>query len=142
VIGFTFQLIDTSKQIAADLAKAAFRNIQRAAFAIYKDSAASIKDEPGPSKPGTPPHTHTTRTRRGKLRKGRLPKAIVYHADKHSMDAVIGPRFSVVGLAGEAHEKGEVFYGTDYPDRAFMGPALDRQAEAFGNSFRGSLGNG
>ena len=140
MIAFSLKFIDTTNKVVTDLSRAAFRNIQRAAFAIRADAIASIKDEEGPSPPGTPPHTHTAKTTRsGKTRKGHLPRSIVYAADRSRMDAVIGPRFSVVGLSAEAHEKGEVFYGTDYPERAFMGPALDRQTEAFGNSFAGSL---
>jgi hypothetical protein len=140
LIAFAFKFVDQTRRVSERMAKAAFRKIQRGAFLIRQDAIESIKDEEGPSKPGTPPHTHTTKTTRsGKTRKGQYPRAIVYAADRTLMDAVIGPRFSVLGLAGFAHEHGEVFYGQDFDQRPTMGPALSRQQEAFGNSFAGSL---
>jgi hypothetical protein len=54
---------------------------------------------------------------------------------------VIGPRESVVGDVGRAHEFGGEFRGEDYPERPFMTPALDETEEAFGSSFAGSLGH-
>ena len=54
--------------------------------------------------------------------------------------AVIGPRASVVGDVGKGHEFGGEFRGEDYPERPFMGPALEETEDTFGNSFAGSLG--
>ena len=67
-----------------------------------------------------------------------MPRAIVYAADKES--AVVGPRHSVVGEAGAAHEFGEEFRGTDYPERSYMEPALDANLDRFAASWGGSIG--
>ena len=53
---------------------------------------------------------------------------------------MIGPRASIVGEAGRAHEFGDEFRGDDYPERAFMWPALEREAPEFAASHRNSLG--
>lgn len=112
---------------AAD--KAAFRNFGHAAASISKDVKQSIDRATGPSVPGQPPHTH-----KGTF----LRRAIRYEADMEG--AIIGPMASVVGEAGAVHEFGEVYYGQDYPPRPFMGPALERAAPRFGDSWQGSIG--
>jgi len=77
----------------------------------------------------------------GKVSKGQLPRAIVYDNDKESDTAVIGPRESVVGTSGEAHEFGGDYKGQDFPERPFMGPALDKNIDRFASSFAGSIGS-
>lgn len=139
MIGTAFQFTDQSKRVTNAADAASFRNLGHAAAAIRKDAVESIVAADGPSAPGTPPHTHTGGvTKKGKVRKGNLQRAIVFDADKES--AVIGPRFSVVGLAGRAHELGEEFHGDLYPERAYMGPALDRNKDRFASSWAGSIG--
>lgn len=133
---------------AAD--KAAFKNVGHAAASIRKTSRASIKRAPKEqrsgsksrggkkvrrashraSPAGTPPHTQ----------KGQLPNAIVYFVEKDGSYAVIGPRKSVVGEAGAAHEFGGMFRSADYPPRPFMFPALEEAAPRFAGSFSGSIG--
>jgi len=130
-------LLNAAFSVATE--KAAFNNFGHAAAAIRKDAVESIVDEPGPSEPGTPPHTHTGGvTKKGKVRKGNLQRAIAYDATKD--DAIIGPRFSVVGLAGRAHELGEVFHGEDFDERSFMGPALDENLTRFAQDWDGAIG--
>ena len=139
MIGSSFQFTDQTKRVTVATEKAAFRNFSHAAATIRKDAVASIVDAPGPSDPGTPPHTHTAGvTKKGKVRKGNLQRAIAYDATKE--DAIIGPRFSVVGLAGRAHELGEVFHGDQFDERAFMGPALDDNLTRFAQDWDGSIG--
>jgi phage gpG-like protein len=113
-------------QEAADrAAKGAFA---RAAFKIRKTAMESIRPSPTASEPGQPP-----RTRRGQLR-----RAILYHADVTG--AVIGPRESIVGSAGEAHEFGGEHRGAQFPERPFMAPALEEHVEDFAGEFSGSIG--
>lgn len=114
---------------AAD--RATYRNIRHAAFSIRKAAVASIVKSNTASAPGTPP---ATRGRGGKNIRG----AIFVDADNES--ALIGPRASVIGEAGEAHEFGGEFRGADYPERAFMGPALEANRDRFASEWVGSIG--
>jgi hypothetical protein len=113
---------------AAD--KAAFRNMGHAGARIRKDAQESIVVSPEPSLPGTPPHT----------RKRQLPRAIRFDYDKREQSAVIGPRFSVVGEAGEAHEFGGEFRGDTFDERPYMLPALERNIPRFAQDWEGSIG--
>lgn len=109
--------------------KAAYRNFGHAAASISKDMKASLLKSSGPSEPGDPPHTH----------KGvYMRRAVRYAANKEG--AVIGPRASIVGESGAAHEFGETYRGTDYPERPFAGPALERNESRFAGLWRGSIG--
>lgn len=141
MIGLKFQLeSDRTKRVKDAADKAAFKNLGHGASAIRKTAIESIKQAEGPSPPGTPPHTHTGGvTKKGKQRKGNLQRAIVYDADKARQEAVVGPRYSVVGESGRAHELGEEFRGDDYPERAFMGPALEENIPRFADGMAGSI---
>lgn len=121
---------DKTKDLEKAAEKAAFNNFRHAAASISKDSKQSLERKEGPSEEGEPPHTH-----KGVF----LRRAIRYAADKEG--AVIGPMASIVGLAGRAHELGEVFHGTDYPERPFMQPALDRAVPRMAKDWQGSIGN-
>lgn len=141
MISLAFKIIDQFDRIMPAVERAAFKNVGHAAAAIRKDAIASIEEAEGPSEPGRPPHTHTAKTTRsGKTRLGHLPRAITFHHDKASMSAVIGPRESVVGEAGSAHELGGEYKGEDYPPRPFMVPALERNAGRFAADWQGSIG--
>lgn len=108
--------------------KGAYRNFGHAAASIRKDAIASIETSPESSPAGSPPHT----------RRRQLPNAIRYDADAEG--AVIGPVFSVVGTAGEAHEIGGSYRGQIFPERPFMGPALNRNLDRFASGWAGSIG--
>ena len=142
MIGLDFKLeSDTTRRVQDAADKATFKNLGHAASSIRKSAIESIQPEEGPSAPGTPPHTHTGGvTKKGKPRKGNLQRAIVYDVDKAAQDAVIGPRASVVGEAGAAHELGGEFHGDDYPERPYMGPALETNAPRLPGEFAGSIG--
>lgn len=127
--------------------KAKFRNFAHAAAAIRRDARQSLKRAPkeqrrrarrrggkivrragqSGSQPGSPPHT-----------RGRLKAAIVFDATERG--AVIGPRASVVGESASAHEFGGSFKGQEFPERPFMGPALNRNLSRFADSWAGSIG--
>lgn len=113
------------------LANASERSQRQTAYQIMQDAQESIKTSDQPSLPGQPPHT------RG--RSGKTLRAIQYDATKD--DAMIGPLASAVGDIGAAHEFGETFRGTDYDERPFMGPALQRNIDAFAQAWNGSFGD-
>lgn len=129
MIGLNYQSTDTTHKLDAAAEKAAFKNFGHAASRISKDAKASLITADGPSPEGAPPHTH-----KGAF----LRRAVRYAADKEG--AVIGPMFSVVGEAGAAHELGESFHDQDFPERPYMGPALDRNISRLSTDWAGSIG--
>jgi hypothetical protein len=141
MIGLQLQIVDQMQKVADAAKEAEFRNLGHAAAAIRKTEIASIHDAPGPSAEGTPPHTHTGGvTKSGKPRRGQLPRSIAFAQDKAAGIAVIGPRASVVGEAGAAHEFGGQFRGEDYPERPFAEPALEQNVDRFAADWQGSIG--
>lgn len=118
-----------AKDIERAAEKAQFNNFAHAAASISKDVKSTLEKADEPSAPGAPPHTH---------RGAYLRRAVRWSADKES--AVIGPQFSTVGEAGAVHEFGEEFHGTDYPERPYMQPALERAIPRFADSWAGSIG--
>lgn len=157
MIGLNFTFVDDTRKVQAAADRATNRAIAKTAFAIRKDSQASIVKAPkisrtagiardgrgrfikgsgrkrvihAASPPGTPPYTA----------RGQLRNAIVYAHDKAAKRAVIGPRFSVAGISGTAHEFGGEYKGADYPERPFMGPSLERNISNFSADLGGSLG--
>jgi hypothetical protein len=121
--------VDEMHKVAKAADKATYRNFHHAAASISKDAKSTLEKADGPSDPGKPPHTH----------KGvYMRRAVRYAANKEG--AVIGPRGSVVGESGAAHEFGEKYRGTDYPERPFMRPALERNLGRFADTWRGSIG--
>lgn len=122
------RFVDETEKVAKAFRRATYRALERLGFKIRARAQASIADAPGPSTPGTPPHTHRrTKTKSGREGKqGLLPASILYGLDKDSMSVLIGPSVNVVGTVGAAfeHEGDKEFRDGDYPDRSFMGPAL------------------
>lgn len=125
----TAQIEDTTLRVTDAAERATFRNLGHAAARISKDAKASLVTALGPSDPGEPPHTH-----QGAF----LRRAVRYAADKE--EAVIGPQASIVGESGRAHELGEDFHGQAFPERPFMGPALEANEDRFASDFAGSIG--
>jgi hypothetical protein len=130
MIGLLFQSEDQTKRVTTAADQATFRNVGHAAASIRKTAIEEIIVAEGPSDPGTPPHT----------RRRQLKRAIKFDNDKSSQTAIIGPEASIVGEAGAAHEFGGEFRGEQYPERAFMGPALDANIDRFASEWRGSIG--
>lgn len=121
--------------------KASFRNLGHAAAGIRNTAIESIIPAEGPSPAGTPPHTRRRVTRKGKQLKGQLQRAIVFSHDRANQEAVIGPRESVVGESAKAHEFGGQYKDETFPERAFMGPALDKNLGRFASEWAGSIGS-
>jgi hypothetical protein len=124
MFGLSVQIVDRLQSVA----QATFRSLGHAAAAIRKTAIGSIGVSDEPSAPGSPPHT------RGR----QLPRAIVYDVSAES--AVVGPRESVVGQAGAAHEHGGEFRGDQYAERPFMAPALVSNLERFPQEWEGAIG--
>ena len=122
------KFVDHTRRVREAADKEARRAFAKAAYRIFRDAQASIVRSAGPSAPGEPPHT----------RRGQLKRSIRYDATKDG--AVIGPVASMVGEAGAAHEFGGGHRGQTFPERAFMGPALERELDNFAGEFAGSIG--
>lgn len=131
MIGLSVKIEDRFSRVAKAADKAAFKSFQHAAASISKDVKSTLEKAPQgeASEPGAPPKTH-----RGQF----LKRAIRFSVDKDG--AVIGPIGSLVGEVGAVHEFGEIYHETDYPERPFMGPALDRAVPRFAGSWSGSIG--
>lgn len=113
---------------AVDRAKAG--SIRAAAYVVSTTAKGKIKTSAETSEPGQPPTT----------RRGLLRRAVQYAVTQDKSLAVIGPAFSVVGTAGQAHEFGGRYKGQSFPARPFMRPALEESLDQFAGAFRGSFG--
>lgn len=128
MFGMTVRITNEVEAVRKAGREAARQSFSRTAFLIRQSAVQSVEKAEGPSSPGSPPHTH---------RRMFLRRAIRYQADKEG--AVIGPQFSMFGIAAQAHEFGGEFRGGQYPKRPFMGPALDKNLANFAGSFAGSI---
>jgi hypothetical protein len=121
------KITDETKKVSDAAERASFKNLGHAAASIRKTAQSEITTDPGPSEPGTPPHS----------RRGLLRRAIRYAADKDS--AVIGPVAGLVGESAEPEEFGGEYKGENYPARPFMGPALEANLDRFSKEWEGSV---
>jgi len=113
---------------AAD--RSIYKNIRQAAFSIRKYIRNSIVKSSEPAAPGDPVAT------RGK--RGNVKNSIFVAADEDT--AIIGPRFSFVGDAMQAHEFGKSRGANKYQARPTSGPGLEANTDRFAGAFRGSIG--
>jgi hypothetical protein len=127
----TAQIDDHTKRVSDAAKKASFERLGHGAASIAKTAKASIEKSKEPSAVGSPPHT---RGRGGHNLKGAI------RFDANNIDAVIGPIASFIGQAGEAHEFGGDFKGEQFPERPFMGPALEASVDRFAAGWAGSIG--
>lgn len=128
LMGIVVQVEDHTRRVVQESERAAFRNFSHAAARIRKDAAESIEKSDEPAPPGHPVHT----------RRGHYKRALRFAASKE--DAVIGPRASIVGEVGRAHEHGEEYKGDEFEERPVMGPALRRNLDRFAREWTGSIG--
>ena len=118
------------QKVLAKTKQANITSLGHAGAAIRLTARRSIRTRQKASAPGTPPHT----------RRGQLKRAIAYAVDKRRGAVVIGPARDAVGTSGSAHERGGRYRRERYPQRPFMGPALeklqDRLPDFWANSVR------
>lgn len=107
-----------------------YSSLRHAAFSIRKTIRDLIKKSPDASEPGEPVST------RGK--RGNVKNSIFAAVEKDN--AIIGPRYSFVGDAMEAHEFGGRRKENTYEARPTSGPGLLANTDRFAESFRGSIG--
>jgi len=96
--------------------QASFKNLGHAGAAIRMTARRSIRKSKKASPSGTPPHT----------RRGQLQRGILYAVDKDAGSVVVGSAYKIVGQSGKAHEFGGKYKKQNYPKRAFMAPALEK----------------
>jgi len=130
MFGFTFKSQSQFERVAQAASRSIIKNIRHAAFAIRKTIRESIKKSPDASSPGSPVAT------RGK--RGNVKNSIFAAIEPHN--AIIGPRYSMVGDAMEAHEFGKSRGKNKYEARPTAGPGLLANTDRFAESFRGSIG--
>lgn len=130
MFGFTTKTETEFQKVDKAAERSIYKNIRNAAFSIRKFIRESIKKSPEASEPGEPVAT------RG--RKGNVKNSIFVAADADT--ALIGPRFSFVGDAMEAHEFGKRRGENRYEARPTSGPGLTANTDRFAESFRGSIG--
>lgn len=130
MFGFKIFSLERFKAVQKSADRAVYKNIRNAAFSIRKYIRNSIKKSSEPAQPGKPVAT------RG--RRGNVKNSIFVAADDNT--ALIGPRYSFVGDAMEAHEFGGRRYGNSYPARPTSGPGLEANTDRFAGLFRGSIG--
>ena len=130
----TTQIEDKSRNVKRAVDKGAFTNLGHAAASIRKSAAKSIKqrkDKDKSSPVGTAPFTHG----------GFIRRALRFDVNKQKQEALIGFRFSVIGLVGRTHEFGEVEDGRDYPERPTLAPALEASIGRIAGQWQGSIGS-
>lgn len=130
MFGMIATTTDETANVAKAVDKASYKSFGHAGASIRKEAIASIEKATEPSPAGSPPTT----------RRGLLRRAIRYAVEPGNESVVIGPRFSVIGTAGEPHEHGDQYKGGDYPARPFMGPALEKNLGRLAASWEGAVG--
>jgi hypothetical protein len=130
MFGFTARTEQRIDAIDKAADRSIYKNIRQAAFSIRKYIRNSIVKSAEPSDPGKPVAT------RGK--RGNVKNSIFVAADEDT--AIIGPRYSFVGDAMEAHEFGKSRGGRKYDARPTSGPGLEANTDRFAGAFRGSIG--
>ena len=129
MIGMKATVKFDARKVRARAKKGNLESLGHAGGAIRLAARRSIRRSPKASVPGTPPHT----------RKGRLRGAILYAVERQQERVVIGPRYTVAGPSGMAHEFGGRFRGGRYDRRPFMGPALEKVKNRLPHMWAGSV---
>lgn len=122
--------VETSSNMQAVVKKAkqgSFKSLGHAGAVIRLAVRRSIRRRKKASTPGTPPNTQT----------GQLRESIRYAVDGPSGTVVIGPSRADIDEIGRVHEFGGPFRGRSYPERPFMGPALQQNLQRIPREWRG-----
>jgi hypothetical protein len=128
MIGVSVQTKDETKRVQAKSQQGNFKSLGHAGATIRLVARRSIRRRKKASPAGQPPST----------RKGQLRGAIIYDVERSKSVVVIGPDHAKVGKSASAHEHGGRYKRERYPQRPFMGPALeqvrDRLPQLWANS--------
>ena len=130
MFGFSFKSETEFSKVEKAADRGIYSSIRHAALSIRKYIRESIKKSPEASEPGEPV---ATRGKRGNVRNA-------IFAAIETDNAIIGPRYSFVGDAMEAHEFGGRRKENTYEARPTSGPGLLANTDRFAESFRGSIG--
>jgi len=130
MFGFSFSSETEVSKVEKAADRGIYKSIRNAAFSIRKYIRESITKSSEASEPGEPVAT------RGK--RGNVKNAIFAAIEQDN--AIIGPRYSFVGDAMEAHEFGGRRKENTYEARPTSGPGLLANTDRFAESFRGSIG--
>lgn len=161
-----FKLLFFDRQSITDPAeKAKLRNLSRMGAFVMTTDRQSIKDRPGASPPGTPPHAHTVFktaqpgvTKSGKLKAPKkfypFKASILFGYDKSRDSVVVGPQFRSgsrtnptvphmleFGGAASIQSRGKTVSASFRP-RPHTGPALEKNLPKFAGLFRSSISGG
>lgn len=101
-------------------------SLRSVGYLISNIAKQKIQRSKQKSQPGEPPTT----------RRGLLRKAIRYAVAANQKSVVVGPAYSEAGTAGEAHEHGGRYKGGIFPQRPFMGPALQEALPLIGPRYK------
>lgn len=101
-------------------------NLRAVGYLISTIAKGKIQRSQRKSLPGQPPTT----------RRGLLRRAIRYQVAPDKMSVVVGPAYSIIGTAGQPHEHGGRYKGEKFPERPFMGPALQEALPMIGPRYR------
>jgi phage gpG-like protein len=107
-------------------------SLGHAGGAIRLAAQRSIRKGKTAAPAGQPPRT----------RKGRLKQAIQYAVETSRGSVVVGPNVDVAGTSGAAHEHGGQYRDENYPQRPFMGPALQKVKDRLPAFWAGSVRGG
>lgn len=161
-----FKLLFFDRRAVTDPAeKAKLRNLSKFGSFVMTSARQSIKDRPGASPPGTPPHAHTafvvaqpglTKAGKPKKRKKFYPfkASILFGYDAARDTTVVGPQFRSgsrrnptvpqsleFGGSASIQSRGKTVSARFRP-RPFMGPALEKNVPKFAGMFRSSISGG
>jgi len=114
------------ERITKAVQRARAGNLRSVGYLIATLAKPKIKRSKRASLPGEPPTT----------RRGLMRKAIRYELAADKKSVVIGPAASIVGTAGQPHEHGGRYKGESYPERPFMGPALQEAIPLIGPRYK------
>ena len=166
MIDANFKLLFFDKQrITNPAEKAKLRNLSKFGAFVMRSARQSIKDRPGASAPGTPPHAHTVyetaqsgTTKSGKPKKPKkfypFRASILFGYDKANDTTIVGPQFRAGSRRSPTVPQSLEFGGTAsiqsrgkrvsarFRPRPFMGPALAKELPKFVGLFRASNSGG
>jgi hypothetical protein len=118
-----------SQKILRASRSSSIRSLNHAAGAVRLTAKRSIRKSSHSSSAGSPPNT----------RRGLIRGSIRFAVDKKAQYALIGTSYLIAGVSGKPHEHGGSFRGENYPQRAFMMPALRKNKDRINEFWKNSV---